>query len=85
MSKNREQIKKQIIEFFANIKSKSPKNVKKIKTHAMSINLKLGKERKKFCKKCYHVYDKKDKIRITNNTKKVVCNNCGKISTWKIK
>ena len=75
--------KKQIEEFFLNIKNKTPKEVKKIKKLAMSFNLPLKEKRKTFCKKC--LSPKVKKIRIRNKIKSVVCEDCGYVSRWKIK
>ena len=75
--------KKQIEEFFLNIKNKTPKEVKKIKKLAMSFNLPLKEKRRTFCKKC--LGPKAKKIRIRNKIKSVVCEDCGYVSRWKIK
>ncbi len=84
MAKNREEIKKEIKEFFKDISNKSPEQVRKIKQKAMSINYKLGSLKRSFCQKCYHVYSSKDKIRIKEGIKTIVCGNCGKKRRWKI-
>jgi len=74
---------KQIKEFFKDVKSKSPKQIKKIKKFAMSKNISLKQLRKTFCKKCLNPYNK-PKIRIKNKIKTILCKNCGKVSRWKI-
>ncbi len=79
------QAKKQINDFFKNIKSKSAKDVKKIKRLAMRYNIHLGKLRKKFCKKCLTPYTGKEKTRINKGIKTIICNNCGYKARWKIK
>jgi RNase P subunit RPR2 len=76
--------KKEIDEFFSNIKNKTPKEIKKIKRLAMRHNIKLKKFKKMFCKKCYSVY-RKPKVRIRNNVKSVSCENCGYVARWKLK
>ena len=76
--------KKEIQEFFENIKDKNKKQVKKIKKLAMRHNIPLKDLRKKFCKKCFSVY-KNPTIRIKNKTKIVNCKNCGYVSRWKLK
>jgi RNase P subunit RPR2 len=81
---SRTEAKKQIEEFFLNIKGKTPKEVKKIKKLAMGFNLPLKEKRKTFCKKCLSLYKVK-KIRIRNKIKSVVCGNCGYVSRWRIK
>jgi len=75
--------KNKIQDFFKNIKTKTPRDIKKIKKLAMSKNIPLKEKRKLFCKKCFHAYDK-PKVRIKNKIKSVTCNNCGNISRWKI-
>ena len=72
-----------IREFFLNIKNKSPREIKKIKKLAMRHSMKLGKLRKRFCKKCFMPL--KGKTRTKNKIKTVICNNCGYESRWKIK
>ena len=76
--------KKEIEEFFADIKHKSPKEIKKIKRLAMRYNIQIRDLRKKFCKKCLVLY-KNSKIRIKDNIKSVTCENCGYISRWRIR
>ncbi len=81
---SKSEIKKQIQEFFLNIKNKSPKDIKKIKKISMSFNIPLKELRKKFCKKCFTPY-KNPKIRIKNKIKIIKCKNCDYISRWKLK
>jgi len=81
---SRTEAKKQIEEFFLNIKNKTPKEVKKIKKLAMGFNLPLKEKRKTFCKECLSPY-KSPKIRIRNKIKSVVCKDCGYISRWRIR
>ena len=76
--------KKQIQEFFSDIKDKTPKDVKKIKRLAMKKNIHLKELRKKFCKKCFISY-KNPKIRIKNKIKTTTCENCGYIMKYKIR
>lgn len=73
----------EIKDFFKNLKDKQPRDIKKIKRLAMKHNIKLGSLRKKFCKKCYST-DLRVKS-IKNKMKTVECENCGKISRWKLK
>ena len=75
---------KQVKEFFENIESKTAKEVKKIKKLAMSQNSPLKDLRKKFCSKCFSPFGN-SKIRIKNKMKIVECENCGRISRWKLK
>ncbi len=81
---SKSEAKKEIKEFFADIENKSPKEIKKIKKLAMKYNITLGNLRKNFCKKCFSPY-RNPKIRIKNKIKRVVCENCGHVSRWKVK
>ncbi|MBS3074602.1 hypothetical protein J4447_04075 [Candidatus Pacearchaeota archaeon] len=85
MPKNREEIKNEVDKFFENLKDKTPEQIRKIKKKAMSINFKLGKLKRRFCQKCYRIYNFNDKIRIKNNLKVIVCSNCGTKRRWAIK
>jgi len=63
----------------------SPKQIKKVKTLAMSKNIKLGILKKKFCKKCYFFFNSKNsEIRIKKPLKIIKCKNCGCISRYKL-
>jgi len=73
----------EIKEFFKDLKNKDPKDIKKIKRLAMHYNLKLGEKRKKFCKKCFSTKLKVKSIK--NGLKIVECQDCKKISRWKVK
>ena len=76
--------KKEIIELLN--KAKSEKDVKKIKRLAMHSKIKLGGLRKKFCKKCYSLFDSSNcEIRIKKGFKVVRCLGCGYISRYKLK
>ncbi len=74
---------KEIQEFFSNVKDKSSEQFKKIKRLAMKHNLKLGENKKLFCKYCFNSY-KNPEVRINKKTKSVKCENCKKISRWKL-
>ncbi len=76
--------KKQVQDFFSDIRSKSPEQVKKIKKLAMGHNISLREFKKKFCKKCLTPY-MNPKIRIRNKVKSVTCKNCSYVARWKIK
>lgn len=69
--------KKEIEEFFQNIKSKNSKEIKKIKRLAMRHNLHLKEKKRLFCKKCLEPYSGKENIRIKNGKKVIECMNCG--------
>ncbi len=74
----------QIENFFRNIKSKTPKKIKKIKRLAMNKKISLKDKRKLFCKYCFKPYSVKDKIRIKNKMKIIECSGCGGVSRWGI-
>ena len=78
------EVKKQVEEFFEDIKNKSPEDVKKIKKLAMSHKIPLKENRKLFCKKCLHPH-KNPSIRVKNDLIKINCGECGYTSRWKIK
>lgn len=76
---------KKVADFFLGIKSKIPKQIKKIKNFAMNKKISLKNKRKLFCKKCLTPYSGNEKIRIKNKIKSVECSKCKKINRWKIK
>jgi len=73
-----------IEDFFLDIKNKTSKQVKKIKSLAMNKKISLKDKRKLFCKKCLAPYSEKEKIRIKKSMKSIECKNCGKVNRWKI-
>jgi len=80
--------KQEVQEYVKNVFSKqgSAKEIKKAKKLAMSRNIKLGDLRKKFCKKCYSMFDSKNsEIRINKGFKTVKCKNCENISRYRLK
>ncbi len=86
MSKEgKNEIRKSIEEFFKDIKNASSESLRKIRREAMSINYKLGKNKRLFCKRCNKIYDNKDIIRIKKGIKRITCNNCKTLKRWKIK
>ena len=70
--------------FFSKIRNKSPSEIKKIKRLAMGKNIKLGRRKRLFCKKCLNPY-KIPKTKIRRGIKTVICENCGYKSRWKIR
>ena len=82
--KSKKQVLNYIEEFFKDINSKKPEQIKKTKKIAMAYNLSLGEKRKLFCKKCFNPYQL-SRVRIRKNIKINECNNCKYISRWKIK
>ena len=78
---NKKEVEENIRNFF---KSKhKASEVKKIKRLAMRHQVKLGKYRKKFCKKCYSMNLKI--ISIKRGIKRVRCEDCGYVGRWKVK
>lgn len=76
--------KDQITKIFASNPNKE--QIKKAKKLAMAKNIKLGSLRKKFCKKCYTLFNSSNsQIRIKNKTKTIKCVNCNYISRYKMK
>ena len=82
MKKSKDEINKEIDEFFSDIKSKTPKQIKKMKKLAMHNNLQLKEKRKKFCKKCYSTNLKI--IGVKKGIKRIKCNDCEFIGRWKV-
>lgn len=79
----KKQVEAMISDFFKNISSKNPKEIKKIKKLAMHNNVKLGNYKKLFCKKCFSPH-LNSSIRIKNNKIKIECKKCKYISRIKI-
>jgi len=73
-----------INDFFKEIKSKTPKEILKIKKLAMNQKISLKKFRKEFCKKCLNPYSGNEKIRINKGIKSITCKKCEYVSRWKI-
>ncbi|MBI2448828.1 hypothetical protein HYV49_00870 [Candidatus Pacearchaeota archaeon] len=82
--KGKKEAEHKIEEFFADIKGKTPKEVRKIKKLAMSYNIKLKEKRKAFCKKCLTPFII-PKIRIKKGMKIIICDKCGAVSRWRMK
>ena len=80
----KQEVIKKIEEFFSEINSKTPKQVKKIKRLAMKHNIPLGEKRKLFCKKCLMPH-KDSSIRIKNDMIAITCGECENKNRWKIK
>ena len=76
-----DEVKEKIDAFFRQTEELDPKYVKKIKRLAMKYNIKLGKYRRKFCKKCYADL-RGGKVRITKTHKSVECKRCGFSNRW---
>jgi RNase P subunit RPR2 len=76
--------KKVIDNFFKKIKTKTPKEIKKIKKISKRNKIPLAEKRKLFCKQCLNPY-LEEKIRVKKGKKTIVCAKCGKSSRWKVK
>jgi len=83
MELSKKQIEQKIDEFFKNVKSKNPEEIRKIKKLAMSKNIKLKEKRKLFCKRCYST--KLEVKSIKKGVKRVKCKDCGHIMKWRTK
>ena len=79
-------VKQEIEKFFLpeNLKTKTPKEVQKIKRLAMKHNIALKEKRKLFCKKCLMPH-KNSSIQIKNDMINITCGNCEHKNRWKIK
>lgn len=75
---------KEINEFFSNIKSKSLRDIKKIKRVAMKHNIPLKEKRRLFCKKCLNPFAGNEKIRIKNGLKSIICKKCDYVNRLRI-
>ena len=82
-SLSKTEARKNIEDFFLEIKSKTPKQIKKVKRLAMAHNLPLKYRRRSFCKKCFGAY-KSPKIRIKNKKKIITCEKCGYVGRWNL-
>jgi len=79
--------KTETLEYVQNVFSKqsNPSEIIGAKKLAMSKNIKLRGLRKKFCKKCYSMFNTKNsEIRIGKGFKTIKCK-CGYISRYKLK
>ena len=76
--------RKNIEEFFSDLRDKTPKDIRKIKRFAMKHNIKIGEKRKLFCKVCYNAYIHPS-IRVNKGILKIVCDRCENVGRWGIK
>jgi len=77
---NKKQAGERIDSFFE--KRHDKEEVRKIKRLAMAHRIKLGDERKKFCKKCFSMNLRVKKVK--GDRKTVECSECGNIMRWKV-
>lgn len=81
---SKKDIEEQIRKIFS--KNSKPEEIKKLKRLVMSKNIKLGKLKRKFCKKCYSLFNSgNSEIRIKNGFKRVKCKKCGNICRWRMR
>lgn len=81
-SSSRTEAKEKIEKFFLQDEL-GQERVRKVKRLAMKHRIRLGKYRKRFCKKCYS--DLKSGItRVTKTHKSVTCGDCGFVNKFKI-
>ena len=81
---SKKEIEEKIKKIFSD--KSTPEEIKKIKRLAMSKNIKLHDFRKKFCKKCYSLFDSANSTTRIKNSKKIIrCKNCGYISRFNLK
>ena len=78
--------KQEIQEKIKNVFLKNPtkEEIRKIKKLASSKNIKLGEYKKRFCKKCYSLFNSESQIRIKKGFKTIKCR-CGYVSKYKMK
>ena len=81
---SKKEIEQKAEKFFKEIKSKTPKEIRKMKRLAMSKNIKLGNKKDLFCKKCLHPHIS-PKTRIKNKVRTIQCEKCDYISRKKLK
>ena len=81
---SKSEAKKEVEKFFIEIKNKTPGEIKKMKRLAMKHNIPLKEKRKLFCKKCLVAYSGKEKVRIKNNQKIIICSGCDYVGRWKL-
>jgi len=80
---SKQEIQEKIKHVFS--KNASNEEIRKIKKLASSKNIKLKDYKKKFCKKCFSLFNSgNSQIRIKKGFKIIKCN-CGKISRHKLR
>ena len=68
---SRTEAKENIEDFFENIKSKTPEEIKKTKRLASHYHIRLGDKRKQYCKYCFST-----KLKIKKVSKKSITREC---------
>ena len=79
---SRKEAEQKIIEFFER-EMFGAEEARKIKKLAMQFNIKLGKYRRRFCRKCFSDL-RNARVRINKNYMNIKCLNCSFTSRWKI-
>ena len=80
---SKQEIEQKIFKIFS--ENSNPEGIRKMKKLAMSKNFKLGNLKKRFCKKCYLIFNSENsEIRIKGDFKIIKCK-CGYISRYKLK
>ncbi|MFA5856669.1 MAG: hypothetical protein WC867_04875 [Candidatus Pacearchaeota archaeon] len=81
---SKSEIQERISKTFSSNPSKE--DIRKIRNLAMSKNVKIKEHKKKFCKKCFTLFNSSNsQIRIKNSLKIIHCLKCGYISRYKLK
>lgn len=81
---NRQETEEYIKQVFS--KKSSQKEIKSAKKLAMGRNIKLGNLRKKFCKKCYTLFNSENsEIRVKKGFKIIKCKNCRNTHRYKLR
>jgi len=73
---------KKKIELFFQRDNFEAEEVKKIKKLAMKLNIKLGKYRNLFCRKCLSML--RGSLRVNKTHKIIACSSCGEVNKHKI-
>jgi len=81
---SKKETEEKIKEIFSN--NPTPNEIKKARRLAMNKKIRLGGLKKKFCKKCYSLFNSENsEIRIKKGFKIIKCNVCGQINRHKLK
>ncbi|MDA3837006.1 MAG: hypothetical protein PF542_05275 [Nanoarchaeota archaeon] len=70
-------------DFFSNIKSKTSKEIKKMKKLANSKKVCLKHQKRLFCLECFEPFRGEEKVRISKGFKVITCS-CGKVKRMKL-
>jgi len=82
---SKQETQEKINNLFSTKPAPSQKQIKKAKKLAMSKNIKLGRLKKQFCKKCFTFFTPNNsEVRIKKPFKIIQCKNCQHICRYKI-